>query len=281
MSQTLSVTEIIINGYTLSVTTRDCGDDPHILEELTYKTVKAWLWMAGLIQVGKFVLDQEIGSVESRLAKDMNTEIPPAENDSRVTVWCHWRSQRKVDFHLNSDDIPQVALSTYAAQNAAMIRLEAEFPKQDASQSNVEGANSSAAANQAPSTPNPATTPAFSDAVINATRAPNPNTPQYADGQLVAFTVNKIAASSNKGSATFQMWTALGSQYPTLTVYKLDSKGQPKKDYETIAPVLNSLGLSFEKPEAHGAWRMVCKAAHAEKDGKVKEYLNVQSLTPI
>jgi len=273
----------MINGYELNITARKLdSNEPPVYAELITRTVKLWLYLASEIQKETELLPEAIAyrSVEQSVDDDhlkiegLNGFAPfDAFGENRVTVfdWNH-----KLELTLHSNSLPQSVLDLYWAMQQAKETLNTLYP---APQTAQDAPNSSVAPNQASNPQAPA--PNFTEGAIVATRAPNPNNPQYADGQLVSFTVTKIAASSNKGSATFQMWTALGSQYPTVTVYKLDSKGQPKRDYENIVPVLNTLNLSFEKPEAIGAWRMICKAAHAEKDGKTKEYLNVLSLTPL
>ena len=190
---------------------------------------------------------------------------------------------------MNSSDIPQIAVNTWVANHKAIDRIRQEN-SQSATQTAQE-AVSAAAANQQvdkPATPRgttemPNSPPVATEGAIVATRAPNSNRPDYANGQLVSFTVTKIVASSNKGSAVFQMWTPLGTQYPTISIYKLKPDGNLKPDYEAIVPVLNTLNLSLDKPEAVGTWRLVCRAAHVEdkKTQADREFLNVVSLTPI
>lgn len=285
---TLSVSDVIIGKYTLSVTTRDGGDTPDMLSELTYRTIKAWLWIVSRLEQGETMLPltnegDTRGSVEQGLHNEfIETDafmFPSLEcGDARVTVWDTFKSQSRISFHLNSDDIPQIAVNVWAANHKAIERILSEHP-QNTPQSHQDAPNSSTASPQASTIPAAPTAPV--DGVIVATRAPNPNQPSYADGQLVSYTITKIAASSNQGSATFQLWSPLGQKYPTHTVYKTSKKGENTKDYEAIIPVLNTTGLSFEKPEAIGTWRLVCKIAHGEKDGKPREYHNVVSLTAI
>lgn len=305
----LAVGDVEMNGYKLSVTTRDNGDDPKHLEELTFRTVNIWLWIVGFLEQGVHKLPDNPGSVESRYAAELNkamadTDAPRSEpitfertfGDARVTVW---DLSKSIKFHLNSDDDLQVAVNTWLAQQNALKRLKAEHatPQQKVSaagaQQPVDAQKNGAAYNPATDTPAqpkgagnaqnsaPAPQPAVEGAIV-ATRPPNSNRPDYANGQLVSFTVTKIVASSNKGSAVYQMWTPLGNQYPTISVYKLKPDGNLKPDYEAIVPVLNTLNLSLDKPEAVGTWRLVCKAAHVpNKDGADREFLNVVSLTAI
>lgn len=298
MSQTLSVSDAMIGRYTLSVTTRDCGDTPEMMEELTYRTIKAWLWISSKLEAGEYTLPltaegDMLGSVEQRLSNEFidhdASMFPDVEGDARVTVWDTFKSTNRIGFHLNSSDIPQIAVNTWVANHKAIDRIRQEN-SQSATQTAQE-AVSAAAANQQvdkPATPRgttemPNSPPVATEGAIVATRAPNSNRPDYANGQLVSFTVTKIVASSNKGSAVFQMWTPLGTQYPTISIYKLKPDGNLKPDYEAIVPVLNTLNLSLDKPEAVGTWRLVCRAAHVEdkKTQADREFLNVVSLTPI
>lgn len=291
---TLSVSDAIVGKYTLSVTTRDGGDTTDMLSELTYRTIKAWLWIVAKLEQGETVLPlteqgDMRGSVEEGLHKEFIDHdgdlFPPLPSgDARVTVWDTFKSQSRIGFHLNSDDIPQIAINTWLANHKAIERILAEQPPM-ASQPRQDTPNSSATPSQAPTTPpapnGAANPPLFMDGAIVASRLPTPSTPQYADGQIVSFTIVKIEASADKGSPTFKLWSSLGGKYPSHTIYKLDTKGQVKKDYEAMLPVLNALKLDFEHPEAKGTWRLVVRAQHAEKDGKTKEYQNLVSITPI
>lgn len=270
-------------AFELNITARNVDGFPsHIQTLMIVRTVNAWLYVARAIQNSLRELDEKFAlrTVESSIEEDQSDVVGEFVDygEARVTVF-DWNHQ--LDLTMHSHSLPQPTLDLYWAMHDAKTMLSDLFPL--ASQTNQGGSPQSAATPQGANTPTPAQNApnGFVEGAIVATRAPNPNRVDYADGQLVSFTVTKITASSNKGSATFQMWTALGTQYATVTVYKTDSKGQPKKDYELILPVLNTLGLSFEKPEAVGTWRLITKAHHYEKDGKDKEGHNVVSLTPI
>lgn len=307
MSQTVSVGDIPVGGYQVSVTTRHNGEPQDMMEELTYRTIKAWV-----VIVTKF-LEQQVytlplaedgnlrGSVEQAYAAEINagydTDAPPKEpfafaetfGDARVTCWDTFKSNPRISFHLNSDDIPQVAVDTWLANQRGIQRAFEEFGGikervQNTAKTHVDAPNSSAAPPQASDAPattkasNPA--PAVEGAIV-ATRAPKSSEVQYSDGQLVSFTVTKIVASSNKGSPVYEMWTPLGSQWPTIKVYKLDTKGKEKPDYKTIVGILATLNLSLDKPEAMGTWRLIVKAAHVPGTEGDREFLNVVSLTAI
>lgn len=310
MSQVLSVSEANLKGYNLSITVRDNGEDASIQEELAFRTIGAWLWIASRLEQNVYTIPDELrGSVESRYAAELNaapkdTDAPPKPafefqetfGDSRVTIWDSYRGQKRINFHLNSDGDLQRAVDTWCATQNALDRAfekwgDVESKVKNATQSNVAASNSSAT----PPVPmdTPATTKAsnspqgsssenaFVGGVIVATRAPKSSEVQYADGQLVSFTVTKIVASANKGSPVYEMWTPLGSQWPTIKVYKLDTKGKEKPDYKAIVGILAALNLSLDKPEAAGTWRMIVKAAHVPSENGDREFLNVQSLTAI
>lgn len=145
---TLSVRDIKVttrNGkrYLLSVTARDKGDSPRILEELIFRTVNAWLWIVGGLEQGVRELpcdprtQEAFGSIEMRLASEMKDTdgdwtFPQIGEDARVTVW-DLKSYEKddsntplysrINFHLNSDDLPQVAVNIWWAMENASIRV--------------------------------------------------------------------------------------------------------------------------------------------------------------
>lgn len=272
---------IYVKGCELRITARKVDfNDPPIYAELIVRTVKLWVYLATQIEQQVTVLPDSIAhktaqqSVEEQVTLDetMSGWAFEEANENRVTVfdWNH-----KFELTIHSDTIPQQALDLYWAMHAARIELETLYP----SNSNEKGSNSSAttpAGTNAPAAP-----AAPVEGVIKATRAPNKNRIDYADGQLVEFTVEKIVASSNQGSATFQFWTALGKQYATHTVFKQSKSGSINSDYEKIAPVIEKIGFSFDKLEQLGKWRLITKVAHVDKDGKILEYHNPVSLAPI
>ncbi len=275
MTTTLQVSELNINGYVLSVTTRDGGDGPQVLEELTKRTIGAWLYIVKLLEAQNYTLD--IGSVENRFCVEHSMELPEKWGDPRVTIWDTFRGQNRINFHLNSDDVPQVAIDTWVAQQNAIARALAEYgtnePQSPPARSTPQNSTSAHAA------PNK-----LFDGVIVATRAPNPNNPAYADGQLVSFVVNKIVMGTNAGSVTYALWGPLGAKYPLKTIYKTKSgSDENSADYIAAKDAIVALGLSVDagKIEAAGNWQLVCKAAHATKDGATKEYQNIISLVAI
>lgn len=278
MSQTLSVSDVNMGEFVLSVTTRHTSDTTRAqLEELTYKTIKAWLWIVrDYLQKGVYVLPTDhskwLGSVEQRYAIDIphaDPKIPfkfeETFGDARVTVWDTFRSQNRIGFHLNSDDIPQVAVDTWYAQQAALKRIAAEFnaPAQPKNPPPIAGQPAAHA-------------PAVEGAIV-ATRAPNPKEIVYADGQFVSYNVNRIVMGTNNNSVTYALWGQLGQKYPLKTVYKTkNGSDENSPDYIAMKDLIVSLALSVDagKIEAAGNWRMVCKAATVGD----KQYMNIVSL---
>lgn len=250
-----------------------------IYTDMIVKTTKLWLYLATQIQNGVKDLPEQIAfksveqSITETIALDetmqgfMFAPVPEA----RVTVF-DWNHVLHLTLH--SDDAPQYALGMYWAMHDAQLELAKTYPTpQTAVNAPNPGSNAPQGTNTPPAPANP------SDGVIVATLGPSLKKPQYAHGQLVSYTVTQIDASSEHGSPTFKLTITVG-KYP-ITIFKLDSKGQPKKEFELVAPVLNGLGLDFNKPSAKGTWRLVCKANHVDKDGTTLEYMNVVSLTPI
>lgn len=278
----VSVRDITVKGYVLSVTTRYQTDEDTLehLEELTFRTVESWLFIADLLERNIYEIKAE-GSIESRYQAQKGITLKEHFGDSRVTVWSTFRGAKNPNFHLNSDDNTQVAINTWLASRNAVERIIAKHADQPTAQNAPQTASNGSNSNSSASPATPITPQTASQApipgVLAATRAPSPATPQYADGQLVSYRVNRIVASSNNGSATFQLWGELGAKYPLVTVYKLKPDGTEKPDYLKIKGIIASLNLSLDKTEAAGNWYLVCKAAHA----KGKEFMNIDMMEAV
>lgn len=132
MNQAVIVSEVNLKGYNLSVTCRDNGEDSTILEELAYRTIGAWLWIASRLEQNVYTIPDELkGSVESRYAAELSTddtdggkkvfEFKETFGDARVTIWDTYRG-KKVSFHLNSDDDLQRSVDTWCASQNAIDR---------------------------------------------------------------------------------------------------------------------------------------------------------------
>lgn len=285
----IQVNELNINGYILSVTTRSVGDAKSVMEELTFRTIGAWLHIARLIEQENYTSFDS--SVEDRFTTEMQKSdtafvLLDQWGESRVTIWDTYRGNKRINFHLNSDDNMQNALDTWCAQQTALERVKMAFPQTDPNitQDTPPVVNPpewdaipSANAPSAPTAPNTAQP----NGVVAATRAPNPNTPQYAHGQLVSFAINKIEITSNNGSAVYKFWGPLGQRYALLSLYMKKADGTPQPAYEALKPVLAPLGLSLEKPSINGNWVALAQASHSTKDNVTKEYMNIQGLKTV
>jgi hypothetical protein len=277
----------MINGYDLNITARHMDTlETKYYTELIVRTVKLWLYIAKQIEAGNRKLPDEIAfkSVESSVEELISKDDPLTSyefkkwDETRVTVfdWNH-----KLDLTIHSSSLPQSALDIWWAMTDAEKELDKLYPK-DTQQPAPQAPQKPITPEQAmfdnlpsdkPATPKNA--PQAIEGAIVATRAPNSNRVDYADGQMVLFNINKIETGANKGSTIFKMWSALGTQYPTVTVYMKKPNGELKPDYQIIKPIVDTLGFSLEKTEATGNWQLMCKAATAGD----KQYLNVVSLT--
>lgn len=268
----LATRQETIGDYVLSITTRnDGGSSVETMAELTFRTIVAYLWIVDQLERGITRIDVE--SVEARLAKDKDIKFEEQFGDPRVTVWDSYRGNKNPNFHLNSSDIPQDAINMWLANTDAIARAKAKYnvitpPAAPAS------AQTSAAAN----TPRTVETTPIAG-VIAATLAPTPSTPQYAPGQQVSFHINRIVASTNKGSPIYQLWGELGQKYPLVTVYQYKPNSKDyTSNYQQVRGVIEKLGLSLNQPEVSGSWFLVCRVAHG-KDGK--EYMNCELLEAV
>lgn len=289
MPNTLSVSDAKMRGYNLSITTRDKGDSAEVLEEITFRTIGAWLFIVSRLEQGIFTFPDDLnGSVETRYETEKGVKLPESWGDARVTVWSTYRGDKNPEFHLNSDDVPQTAVNTWLANKNAVKRAIEKYaikPQQSTPPMTPpvapQNAQQGAAQTPAPQNPpNAQNTPhAAVEGAIMATRAPNPNTKEYADGQLVEFKINKIVLGThpNSGSVIYSLWGDLGKKYALKTVYVMASNGTDKSyDYIAAAPVLEAIALSIPgKMQVEGNWRLICKASN----GGEKQYLNLMSLT--
>lgn len=276
----------MINGYDLNITARHMDTlETKYYTELIVRTVKLWLYVAEAIKGDfrklpeAFQFKSVESSVEELITKDdplTGYEFKPWD-ETRITVfdWNH-----KLDLTVHSSSLPQSCLDIWWAMTDAEKELDKLYPKdtpqpapeqmQPATPKNAPQQQSAPSAPTAPQNAGNANVGA-TDGVLVATRAPNSNRVDYADGQLVQFNITKIELGMNKGSVIYKMWSALGSQYPTHTVYMKKPDGQLKPDYQIIKPLIDTLGLTMEHSEVSGNWLLLCKAATAGE----KQYLNV------
>lgn len=204
-------------------------------------------------------------AIEKLVPKQPET-TPQAAQNSNTTQISAYEVTDVAAFKAAMDAGFAAAKSGKNPMNAAMVGMVAAS-KPIASTAHQNAAN----ANVAPV-----------EGVLVANTWPDKKKVQYADGQLVSFTITKIKAAFFKGSPTYELYTSFGGNYPGFTVYKFKTGTQElTQTYESVVGVLATLNLTLEQPERVGTWRAVVKANHSEKDGSVREYLNVQNLTAV
>lgn len=219
---TVAVRDINIKGYILSVTTRhQLCDTVEQMNELTFRTIETWLFIADLLERGIYEIKAE-GSIESRYEASKGVKLTEHFNDSRVTIWDTFRGQKTPHFHLNSDDDTQQAINVWSAQNEAVQRIMAKHAVDSAE-------NTTPDAPQAPQTSAanaPAiTTPTTPQAPIAGVIAVNGKSKakELAPGQQFSMRIVQVAAAMSKtGVLTYELYCAYGGkpgQYPDLLVY--------------------------------------------------------------
>lgn len=215
---TSATRDLSINGYVLSVTTRyQAGDTVDQMEELTYRTIEAWLFIADLLERGIYEIKAE-GNIESRYETSKGVKLAEHFNDSRVTIWDTYRGQKTPHFHLNSDDDTQQAINVWAAQDSAVERIKIKHAvSADAPQSNAEPPPQSAANGQVSSQAAPSPI-AGVIAVNGKSRAK-----ELPAGQQFSMRIVQVAAAMSKtGVLTYELFCAYGGKpgnYADLLVY--------------------------------------------------------------
>lgn len=252
----------VVNGHELNITARNLGDNLSSEHRalLITRTVAMWEYLSRLINNNQRICPETLRTPEESITAESGYTFEPF-SETRCTVF-DWKGEYGLTIH--SDTIPQQALDIYYARVDAETELARMFP---------------AASTQ--STPAPAygsqSAPIGDGQAVEGNRAPSSNAKQYQDGQLVWFAINKIAVGSNKGSVTFALWSPKWTKYPLKTIYKTKNNSPELSfEYNIAKEFLATLGLSLDKPEVTGNWKLTCKVAH---NGD-KEYLNVVSIEP-
>lgn len=211
---TSSTRELDINGYNLSITTRNQTDSIEIMEELTFRTVSAWLFIADLLERQVYEIKAE-GSIEGRFMDDKGIALRDNFGEPRVTVWSTYRGNRNPHFNLNSDDNTQAAIDTWVAQRNALERVTAKYA-QTAPQSHTEPPPAGASANPLAATQN---IPLHGVMPVNG----KSKAKELATGQQFSMRIVQVAAAMSKtGVMTYELYCAYGGkpgQYPDLLVY--------------------------------------------------------------
>lgn len=236
--------------HTLVITARQPATGLNTESRLIARTVKFWLYLAGLIEKGERLCNEQLQSVENTNDSGEGYEFSP---EPRVTVF-NWNHELpgNIGLTVHSDTFPQNALSVWWATYDALQELGA---LQNTPQSNEKGANSSA-------TPQNQITPKQQqNAVNNPSNAILPVTgkkqaKELASGQQFSMNIVKVAmVMSRTGQQTWELFTNYGGkpgQYAEMTVYA-DNEIAIR---DGIVLKLNKLGLIPGK-EKDGQWFIV------------------------
>lgn len=262
-----AVREYNVKGFNLSVTARDAGDAPEVMEELIFRTVAAWLYLAELIERNIFEV-KTTGSIEARYIMEKETTLSDTWQDSRVTVWSTYRGQKNPQFHLNSDDDMQRALNTYLANRTAQERIYAKY-NEPAPQN---ASNPAQDAQQAVSTPTQVSSPtpqpftqqqaiASQNPIALATHGVTPVQGKQGAkalplGSQFSMRIVKIAAGmSKKGTPIYELFAPYGGkagEWSDLIVYS----DNPVAIAKGVVAKLDTLGLKAGN-ELTGDWFVV------------------------
>ncbi len=264
--------------HELSVTVRNLGDNKPVGDYVTIvqRTIKMWLYLAQCIESGTRTIPDT-----HNIPIDADKDFVGAETRCTVFNWSY-TLPNQIGLTVHSDTFPQQALDVWFALFDTLVSFEI------APQTTPSASNSSAQAptgSQAPATPKNASNaqPAVEGAIV-ATRAPSKNR-QYADGQLLIFSINKVVMGTNKGSITYNLWGDLGKNFALKTVYKTkNGSDENSLDYIASKDAIVPLGLSVDagKIEAHGDWKLTTKVAHGKNGkGEETEFFNVVSLVAV
>lgn len=274
MTSTLATRQVTIGDYVLSVTTRDAGDDPALLEELTFRTIGAFLYLAGLLEKGVHEAGVT-GSVEQRLAAEKGIEFKETFVDPRVTVWDSYRGAKNPSFHLNSDDEPQVAMNTYMANDNAIRRAIEKYGTSHNTPPVASGAVSSA------SVPQQAMSTHETDEQRAQIGLQVQNGVVRVNGKKAAkelsarshfiMPIAQIGAvMSRDGKLTWELFGFYGGkagQYCDLVVYADNEIAIKNGLVASLEAIINKPGSAIT-----GAW--IAAGAVGEKEGKKSLYTN-------
>lgn len=225
MSQVTEVRDVAIGNWLLSVTARDAGDDPKLLEELTYRTILMWINIVRRLEQQNYAYDG--GSVEQTLAAEIPTvdehpfefQPPWGDGSSRVTVWSTFRGSENPNFHLNSDDTPQVAIDVWRANQLGSERAIAKFNSLLPNASN----STSKPISNVSTPPQATTTPKAPENVQNVTLYTKKDAiAKLPPGSPFKWRVAQIEKHSKDGKdfyEFFEFWGGKAGQYSGASVF--------------------------------------------------------------
>lgn len=266
--------------YDLNVTARTMDSlPPEAHTEIIVRTVRLWLYIAKAIQLGETQLLESLAyrSVEMSLEGEEGFEGFVFEHygEMRCTVF-DWN--RQIDMTLHSNSLPQAALDLWLAMRDAKAELATAYNVSESAPQAPPARSTPAASTNTPTAP-----AAPQNEVIVATRAPNSNRLDYAEGQLVSIDINKIVVGTHEktGSVMYKLWGPIGREFALYTIFVTGTDGKNSKNYNAAAATLEALGLSFSKTSVEGNWQLICKASNDTKGDVTKQYLNCVSLTAV
>ncbi len=240
MSHPVSVRDLAMGNYILSVTTRHNGESAAVMEELTYRTIKAWYMIVTRFlekQVYTLPLNPDgslRGSVEQAYAYDLNTNQDtdkPAEplfefeqtfGDARVTVWDTFKSNPRISFHLNSDDIPQQAVDTWLANQRGAERALQELAapiRQDAPKIIQDGAPQTAPSGLRMATPKAQNTPQNGAAPLLTKKEAIAKLQAGDPFRMKVVQIEKHSKDGKDYYDFFEPWGGKAGQYSAKTIY--------------------------------------------------------------
>lgn len=269
-NQTLSTSKVTIGGYELCITSRSSGDSPQVLQDLTFRTIGAFLKIAKMIEDGTYdtiTAEAFEGSVEERYTAfrretDPEFNLCEAWGDARVTVWDTNRGSKVADLHLNSDDHLRVAIETWVAHKAAIQMALEKFPP----------AIQHEKAQPAPADEKPATPKGNGSNGQTTTRflTRKQMLEQLHEGDTAPMKIAKVMLRSQDDTRYYELYPMLGNgsigRYAELRVYT-DNEVAEKNG---VLKVLNDIGLKTGKG-MESTWIVQCIVAKNKK-GELDTY---------
>lgn len=105
------------------------------------------------------------------------------------------------------------------------------------------------------------------EAVPISSTLPNKNQLLFADGEVVAFKIDKITLGVNAGTTVYQLGRS-NLKYPIKTIYLKDKNGKDSQDYKTVQESIKALGLAMDNLEVTGHWIYVAKVNNNKDDSQ-------------
>lgn len=258
---------IQIGEYRLNVTSRAASfAGTENMMPITRDTIKLWVFCAGKIQAG--INANDLTDEVAGMIVEEKYGIPAAD-EPHCTVWGDVFPGQSLTVH--STSILRVVFDLwYARESAIIAAIEAlglpTPPAQQPAPQNTPEPRHKAEFGDLP----PSAVPTPTEGVIDAQGFPSARNMQYANGQLVRFSIERIAVNTAGGKPVYELFMP-GGKYAAFKVYSDNEIAM-----HAIGETLRGLGLSFDKPEVTGNWQLVAKTANREKGGAPIQYFNPQ-----